>query len=222
MVEAAPNETSVPDDRFDSELIRLEDPPDSETTGPPARRRGPRIALAILAAAAIAAAAFLGPTLWRINQQRDATLAMPATVADFKRDDSEPAKGTASDLLTAMRAEIELDHSTAAIYTDPSTDPGKSVMLFGGTALLWSPERELDAVLGLIEDSGDKIRDLQTVEPGPLGGTMKCGATGSSDSPMAVCGWADHGSIALALFPGRSASDSEFLMRTLRSATLTR
>lgn len=219
VVEAAANETTVPETQDESELIRLEEPPEATT---PTRPRGLWIALAVLGAAAIVASVTVGPMVWRMTQQRDATLTMPETVAELKRDDSERAKATASDLVTALRAEIQLDQSAAAIYSDPSSEPGRSIMLFGGTTLLWSPERELDAVLKLVEDDVDKIRDLQTVEPGPLGGVMKCGTTTAESAPMAVCGWADHGSIALALFPERSPSDAAFLMRTLRSATLSR
>jgi hypothetical protein len=201
---------------------------DTGTPGPapaaPAQRRVRplTIAMVVLAAAAIAVGVMVGPTAVRVAQQRNATLAMPEAVAELKRDDSESAKEAASDLVTALRAEIELDQSAAAVYSDPTNDPGKSIMLFGGTTLLLSPERELDAVLKLTEDAGDRIHGLQSVDPGPLGGTMKCGSTGTETSSMAVCGWADHGSIALALFPERSPADAAFLMRTLRSATLTR
>ncbi|WP_117214961.1 hypothetical protein [Allorhizocola rhizosphaerae] len=194
-----------------------------QASGPaPKRVRPLAIALVILIAAAIAAAIAVGPTVMRVAAQRDATLAMPETVAELKRDDSDGAKEAATDLVTALRAEIDLDRSAAAVYSDPTNDPGKSIMLFGGTTLLLSPERELDAVLKLTEDAGDRIHGLQSVDPGPLGGVMKCGSTGTEASPMAVCGWADHGSIALALFPGRAPTDAAFLMRTLRSATLTR
>ncbi len=186
------------------------------------RTRPLTIVTVVLLAAAIAAGIAIGPTILRVAQQRNATLAMPESVAEFKRDDSDGAKEAATDLVTALRAEIALDDSAGAVYSDPTNDPGKSILLFGGTTLLLSPERELDAVLRLTEDAGDKIRDLQSVDPGPLGGIMKCGATGIETSPMAVCGWADHGSIALALFPERSPADAAFLMRTLRSATLSR
>jgi len=39
---------------------------------------------------------------------------------------------------------------------------------------------------------------------------------------MPVCGWADHGSLALAMFPGRSVDDSARLFVDIRSAAQTR
>ncbi len=178
--------------------------------------------MAVLGAAAIAVVATLGPLTWQILSQKGATLSMPATIGTLTRDDSANAKETASDLVTALRAEIDLDATAGAIYTDPAAGPDKSVMLFGGTALLWSPGKELDTVLTLLEDTGDNIKNLSEVDAGPMGGVMKCGISGTDGSAMAVCGWADHGSIALALFPGRSPADGAVLMRQLRAATLKR
>lgn len=219
---AQPDQASQQAAQPDVDQVSFE-PSAIEVTTPPARRARPlTIAMVVLAAAAIAAGATLGPTIFRVLQQRDATLAMPETVEQLQRDDSEAAREAASDLVTALRSQIDLDHSAGAIYANPGDEPGKSIMLFGGTTLLWSPERELDVILRLTEDSGDGIEGLESVDPGPLGGIMKCGSTGTQSAPMAVCGWADHGSIALALFPERSASDAAELMLTLRSATLTR
>jgi hypothetical protein len=56
------------------------------------------------------------------------------------------------------------------------------------------------------------------VEAGSLGGTMQCGTTASTDGDISVCGWADHGSLAVALFPGRTEDESAALMRTFRDA----
>ncbi|HCT77311.1 MAG TPA: hypothetical protein DGT23_12110 [Micromonosporaceae bacterium] len=204
----------------ESELIALEEAPLEEES--PQRPRRWWIAGAVFGTLAIVTLATMGPATWRIIAQKDATLTMPAAVGNLTRDDSTEAKETATDLVTALRAEIELDKSEGAIYTDPAVGPGKSVMLFGGTTLLWSPEKELDTVLKLMEDAGDGIKDLKEVDAGPLGGIMKCGGTGTDNSPMAVCGWADHGSIALALFPGRTATDAAVLMQQFRTATQSR
>jgi hypothetical protein len=178
------------------------------------------IFLGVIAATVLAT---LGPFTWRIISQNGATLSMPDTIGTLTRDDSPGAKETANDLVSALQAQIKLDSATGAVYSDPAGGAGKTVMLFGGTALLWSPERELDTVMTLLEDTGDQLKDLSEVDAGPLGGVMKCGGSGlSDDSAMAVCGWADHGSLALALFPGRTPADAAVLMRQLRAATLSR
>jgi hypothetical protein len=145
---------------------------------------------------------------------------MPEQVGQLKRDDSPLAKEHAGDLVAILRAQIaDLDSSTGAVYEEPSRDASRSVMIFGGTTMLWNPGRELNTVLAFIsESSEDSLKELAEVDPGPLGGVMKCGSTQMDNAPMAICGWADHGSIAVALFPGRSTSDAANLMRSLRSA----
>ena len=47
---------------------------------------------------------------------------------------------------------------------------------------------------------------------------MKCGSADSADGAMSVCGWADHGSMALSLFPGLDVGDSAEVLRGLRTA----
>ncbi|MEV4417350.1 hypothetical protein [Catellatospora sp. NPDC049609] len=186
------------------------------------RRRWTLTAMAVLGAGAIAAAFTLGPTLVRMSQQNDAVLTMPDKIDAYARDDSAEAKDTAGYLLTALAADIELDTTAAAIYTDPALGPAKSVMVFGGTTSMFSPERELDTVLRLMDDETGGVTGLRDFEPGDLGGVLKCGSADAPDGQLAVCGWADHGSIALALFPGRTPDEAAPLLTTIRTASLTR
>jgi hypothetical protein len=217
VVDAASDETTTPE----PDLFQLNEP---EPPPPPKRSRAMMIAMAVLGVAVIAVGAATGPLAVRILRQKDATLTMPETVANLKRDDSPVAKEHASDLVAILRAQIDdLDSSVGAVYEEPSGDHAHSVMIFGGTTLLWNPERELNTVLKFIDESGeDSLEGLANVDPGELGGVMKCGSTQMDNASMAICGWADHGSIAVALFPGRSTSDAAALMRTLRAATLKR
>lgn len=186
------------------------------------RRRIMLTVMAVLGAGAVAAAFTLGPTLWRISQQSDAVLTMPEKIDSYVRDDSPAAKDTAGYLLTALAADIELDTTASAIYTDPAQGTPKSIMLFGGTTTMFSPERDLETVLRLMNDETGSVTGLKDYEPGDLGGVLKCGASDGPEGALAVCGWADHGSIALALFPGRTPAEAAPLMTTLRTATLTR
>jgi hypothetical protein len=207
--------------RDESDLFKLEHPEEDEQAETRSRRPAAlKIVMAVLGAVAIALAITTGPTIIRIIKQKDARLQWPEQVAELKRDDSPLAKEHASDLVAILQAQIsDLDSSVGAVYEEPSGDARHSVMIFGGTTMLWNPERELDTVLSFIsESSEDSLKELTAFEPGPLDGVMKCGTTQMDDAQMAICGWADHGSIAVALFPGRSTSDAANLMRTLRSA----
>jgi len=193
-------------------------PPATSDPGPPggARSRPRRtVVLGSVLAVGLVGAGLLGPTGWRIVQQKDATLAAPAQAAGLPRDDSDNARRTADYLSTAFAAGIALDRGIGAVYTDPA-DANRSVLLFGGTTLLWSPEHDLDTLLELVGDDSDAISDVTEVSAGAYGGVMKCGKTTAEGVNMAVCGWADHGSIAIALFPGRSIGESAMLLRDIR------
>lgn len=185
-------------------------------TSVPSRRR--LIALGSALAVALAGTAVLGTFGWRVTQQSDAVLDTPTEVAGLVRDDSESAITTADYLRTGLNADVELDHTIGAVYADPK-NPRRSVLLTGGTTLVLQPDSDLDTVFGLVSDSEGTVTGLREVPAGKLGGVMKCGTTTSNQADqhdMAVCGWADHGSIALAMFPDRTVDESAALLRQIR------
>ena len=192
---------------------------DKPKPGPPSRTRV--IVLSSLLAAGLAGAAVLGWTGWRISSQKDATLTTPQQVAGLTLDESANARTTADYLTTAIAADVDLDNTVGAVYSDPAS-PARSVLFFGGTTLIWTPGSDLDTAFGLISDEQGAVTGLHDVPAGDLGGTMKCGKTDTGDGDMAVCGWADHGSLALAMFPNRSEAESADLLRRIRAEAQTR
>ena len=195
------------------------DEPGPATEGAPRNRRTRTIVLSGLLVAALAGAAAIGWWGWQVNTQRQTNLATPTKIGALTLDDSEQAAATADYLQTALSAEISMTKAVGAVYTD-STE--KTVLFFGGTTLLWSPESDLDSAFSLVSDDQGAVTNLHEVDAGPFGGTMKCGLTSSPEGDITVCGWADHGSLALAMFPNRPEPEAAPLMRELRAATQTR
>jgi hypothetical protein len=187
---------------------------DEPGEAPPSSRRR-RIALGVLLALAVLAGVVFATTGWRVIREKDATLTTPNRVAGLERDDREAAVATAEYLRDALTADIDLDESVGAVYADPA-NADRSVLLFGGTALLWRPEESLDKGFNLLSDDAGKVEKIRSVAPGELGGVAKCGATTGQDGDMAVCGWADHGSIVIAMFPGREVAESGQLLVAIR------
>lgn len=207
-------------DNADESPFRLTAPVDEPTpAAAPANRRTRTIVLSSLLVAALAGAVTIGWFGWQVNTQRQTNLSTPTKIGTLALDDSEEATATADYLQSALSAEISMTKAVGAVYTDSAE---KSVLFFGGTTLLWSPESDLDSAFSLVSDDQGAVTNLHEVDAGPLGGTMKCGVTTSSDGDMTVCGWADHGSLALAMFPNRLEPEAAPLMRTLRSAIQTR
>jgi len=192
--------------------------PEKQPGGRPPLRR---ILLTALLVVAVVGAGFLAYEAYQILTQKDAKLATPPRIGTLTLDASEDAKSTADYLQTAVAAEINMDKTVGAVYTD-SANTGKDVLLFGGTTLFWTPENDLDTAFNMIDDNEGAVTNLHDVSAGPLGGTMKCGTTKTDSGPLTVCGWADHGSLALAMFNNRTESEAAKVMLDIRKATETR
>ncbi|MEU4781945.1 hypothetical protein [Micromonospora sp. NPDC023633] len=195
--------------------------PEQARERPETRSRRRRVAWAVAAVVGLAGATVLGAAGWRVAQQKDADLATPDRVASLVRDDSDRARSTSDYLRSGFAADIDLDSSFGTVYRDPADDK-RSVLLFGGTTLLWQPERDLDSLFGLLTDETGKVTGLREVPAGRFGGVMKCGTTSGDGGDFAVCGWADHGSVVMGMFPGRSIDDAGELFRAVREEIQTR
>lgn len=181
----------------------------------PGRRLG-LLALGAAGAAALVAAVAVLPGEWRVFQQRNTELKLAQETAGLRLDESPEAQSTAEYLRTALAASMDLKSTVGAVYADP-VERSLSVVFIGGTATLRSPETDLDRLFQLVTDKADNVAGVRPVPPGPLGGVMKCGASAGAEDPMAVCGWADHGSVAIAMFPNRPIDESAVLLRAMRT-----
>ncbi|RKN42614.1 hypothetical protein [Micromonospora endolithica] len=220
MSDAHLTERPVHDDRdpidLTEEPIRLSGGEDDATDGDrPAGSRRRRWAWTAAAMVGIVGAGVIGVAGWRMAQQKDTEITQPDRVAGLTRDDSERARSTADYLRSGFAADIDLDRSFGAVYRDPS-DERRSVLVFGGTTLLWQPERDLDSLFTLMADETGAVTGLRKMPEGRLDGVLKCGTTSGEGGDFAVCGWADHGSVVMAMFPGRSVDDAGGLLRTMR------
>ncbi|MFJ6199716.1 hypothetical protein [Micromonospora sp. NPDC092111] len=190
---------------------------------PPARARASRrrIALTVGLVVGLAGAAALGTAGWRVAQEKDTRLSTPDRVAGLTRDDSDRARSTADYLRSGFAADIDLDRSFGTVYRDPA-DEKRPVLLFGGTTLLWQPERDLDSLFGLMADETGRVTGIREVPAGKFGGVMKCGTSSGDGGDFAICGWADHGSVAMAMLANRSVDDAAGLFRQIRDNVQTR
>jgi hypothetical protein len=202
------------DEPFDLTVAGDEEPDDQPTRSPVRR-----IVLTGLLLVSLAGLGTLGYFGWQMSSQKNASLVAPATIGSLHLDESPDGKDTADYLQTALSAEINLNAAVGAIYDDGS---GHSILFFGGTGTIWSPETQLDNAFDLISDKQGAVTGVHGVDAGKLGGTMKCGTTKSDDGELPVCGWADHGCLAVAMFPNRPESEAAPLLRQIRTATQSR
>jgi len=198
--------------------IELDDESSEELARPRRKfRRMIRTILMTIAAVIVAVSGWIG---WQIVSEKDAQLSTPSTIGSLRLDLSDDGKSKADQLRAELSTTIDLRTTVGAVYLDGT---GKSVSFLGGTKPLWAPGSVLDSTFGAVADKeGAELTDLHSVNAGPLGGTVKCGKTTTSHGSLTVCGWADHGSLALAMFTDRGEAESAQLLRQIRSATLTR
>jgi len=102
-----------------------------------------------------------------------------------------------------------------------SDDPSHRVIFAGGTHTVWLfVGNHLDYLFTLMARENDlAITAVGGANPGPLGGVAKCGrARADGSGQLAVCGWQDHGTIALLFFANRTPQEGAILMRAMRPA----
>jgi hypothetical protein len=180
-------------------------------------RRVRNVLLIVLALVLVAVGVIFGPTMLRVIQQRHTSVAAPDEVAGLTQDKAESATTTAEYIRDAVATAVDLDKSVGVVYKD-SAGNAKSVMFVGGTARIWRPGATLTDVFKVITDDTGGVSGVRDVPAGSLGGVMRCGTTKTDDGEMSVCGWADNGSLAVALFLARSIDDSAQLFQQMRSA----
>ncbi|GAA2352145.1 hypothetical protein [Dactylosporangium salmoneum] len=190
---------------------------DEPEEAPAPRIRLKRVAIisgSIAAAALLISGVIYGPTVARVLGQSDTEIKSPGKVGNFTLDTSDGAKDTAEYIRDAIATKVNLDTSYGLIYHDGKSD----AILVAGTARIWKPADTLKSAFDVVTDDNGGVRDLHDVDAGPLGGTVRCGATKVDDADLSVCGWADNGSLGVALFSSRSVTDSAKSILDLRSA----
>jgi hypothetical protein len=106
------------------------------------------------------------------------------------------------------------------VYADAG-DRQRRVLLFGATRFIQNSGKDLDAALDRLGASV-ALANRREVDPGALRGEQRCGTGRFRNAPVAVCAWADHGSIGIALFTGRDVDASGLLLHQIRSAVISR
>ncbi|MEU8512045.1 hypothetical protein AB0C76_10700 [Kitasatospora sp. NPDC048722] len=93
------------------------------------------------------------------------------------------------------------DHFVVAYRTPGATDP--SLIVVGATGSFARPVHELDSLLGgpdtaddpTPSDGSKPVGGYTTFPPGPLGGFLKCAATGKGSDFTVACAWADDNTV---------------------------
>jgi hypothetical protein len=119
------------------------------------------------------------------------------------------------DLKTELNSSLGTDTAVAGYYNTAAN--GHPVLLAGASTIVFSPSSDIDdAFKGL--NSSLPVTDLQSYPAGSLGGAVKCGASTSSGVKLALCVWADHGTVGIGALFARDPADAAPLFVQIREA----
>jgi hypothetical protein len=125
-------------------------------------------------------------------------------------------RGKVADELLGLIGSGQLDEqSQRLLYTDKQR---RATTVLLTTRFVQNPQRDLANRFDTLSNRL-KLGDVVDVDPGPSGGYERCARSGRDAS---VCGWADHGSLAIVVFSGRSVDDAAGLLTTIRGAVIKR
>ena len=105
--------------------------------------------------------------------------------------------------------------TVGALYGDPADQD--IVIVAAAEAPITNPQRELDSTFYGAGVGGLKIDNIQTAPTGALGGAAKCGRSETSNIPMAICTWADKGSVGMFIWYYKSVAKAKSEFPKLRA-----
>lgn len=127
-------------------------------------------------------------------------IAEPATLGGLAKLESAEFDKLAQQMEDGLASMPGAKDSFAGFWGDPEKD---MIAALATRATVISPRAELTASF---REFGD-VKDVTAVETGSLGGVAECGTSSDPDGDLAVCGWADAGSVGMIIFYGKTAPD---------------
>ncbi|MFY1687313.1 hypothetical protein [Plantactinospora sp. WMMB782] len=145
---------------------------------------------------------------------------LPSEVLDLRLLDNADGRQTAEQLKQEVRARNWLSggEAFAGVYRASN---GKRVVIFGSTGFQLSPESAVQDELTRLQDEY-AVTSVEPVPTGVRGEYRSCGTGTVNGDEVVICTWADHGSLATALFTRLSIADSSELLSTLRDNIIVR
>jgi len=179
-------------------------------------RKGLKITLAVVAVvvvlAAVAGFIFGKPIL----DQYPAKVTAGPSIAGFDQSTNPELVSLSQQMNTEFKAGSELDSTAVGVYHKSGDEEQKVIMVVAGSALLLRPQTELQTAFASMGSGGLTVTSTHSVNAGDLGGVAQCGTSVTGGVKLAVCGWADHGSLGMVMFFDRGVTEAEKLFLSFR------
>jgi hypothetical protein len=163
------------------------------------------------------------PTTGTTTEAADPTLA-PA--ADIKIVEPKTLGGrpkltdaqfadVAKELQTSLKEVPGATNSVGALYGTVARQD--IVIVAAAEAPIADPEKELTQTFYGAGVGGLKVDDITTAPTGSLGGVAKCGSASTGGVDMAICSWADDGSLGMMIWYFKSVNKAKAEFPKLRA-----
>ncbi|GIG92812.1 hypothetical protein [Plantactinospora endophytica] len=145
---------------------------------------------------------------------------LPSEVLDLQLVDNASGRQAAEDLKQEVRTRnwFTGGEAFAGVYRASN---GKQVVVFGSTGFRLSPESAVQEEITRLQDEY-AVTGVESLPTGVRGEFRSCGTGKADGDTVVVCTWADHGSLATALFTRLSIPDSSELLGALRDSIILR
>ncbi|MBU2662376.1 hypothetical protein KOI35_02520 [Actinoplanes bogorensis] len=138
------------------------------------------------------------------------SISEPKTLGGRKKLTSAQFKALADQLKSGLETVPGATNTVGALYGDVQDQD--IVIVAAAEAPVKNPKTELDQTFYGAGIGGLKIDNITTAPTGTLGGVAKCGSSETSGIDMAICTWADEGSVGMFIwyFSSVSSAKAEF------------
>ncbi|MEV6346173.1 hypothetical protein [Actinoplanes sp. NPDC051851] len=154
------------------------------------------------------------------GEDADITVAAPQKLNGRPKIDEDEAASLASLLKQSLGSLPGVTNSVGAVYGNSSRS--NLVTIAAAEAPIDDPDSYLGMLFYALGSGDSKVTDTTEVSTGSLGGAAKCGNTESDGIRMALCGWADEGSLGMVVWYFKSADKVTSEFPTIRSQIETR
>jgi hypothetical protein len=152
-----------------------------------------------------------------VDAQAAPGLKVPRTIAGLVAESNPGTLETVDGLRAGLARATGLTTTAGSVYADPGGAP-RSVVFAAGTGRVASPADAVNAAIAAAGEEGAAVTRVRDVPAGPRGGFARCGSTDTEAEPTVTCGWADGGSVGVAVFANRPPAEAASILARLRDA----
>ena len=142
------------------------------------------------------------------------TITEPATLGGRAKQENQEFDAITADMEKSLSSYPGAESSFGAIYGSPVEKD--LVAALATKALITDPRKELDASFKTFGQSAP-VKGLTAADTGALGGVAQCGTSAVEQFDVAICGWADNGSVGMIMWFFKTAPDVQAEFPKLRA-----